>query len=186
MVPLATPAQLSAFLQQPLDDFDASALLMLDIASGMVRDFLQQDLTPAVDDVLIVDPVNSAYAVLPELPITDVSLVEVFDGTTWSAVLPAFYTVSKRTGLVSAVPNTGIQWPADPESWRVTYSHGFTTIPASIVGAVLGVAARAYASPAGVDSERIGGYQVKYGMEADGFSAIERKGLARHINPRIA
>lgn len=183
---LATPAQLSAFLQQPLDNFDPAALLMLDIASGMVRDFLQQDLTPASNDVLTLDPVNAAYAVLPELPVTDVTLVEVFDGTVWSTVLPAYYTVSKRTGVVSAVPNTGYHWPSAPESWRVTYSHGFAPIPSSIIGAVLGAAARAYSSPAGVDSERIGGYQVKYGMEADGFSAIERKGLARYVNPRIA
>jgi len=56
----------------------------------------------------------------------------------------------------------------------------------TIVGVVLGVAARAYSSPAGIDSERVGGYQVKYNMEAEGFTGIERKALARYINPRIA
>ncbi|TFB96529.1 MULTISPECIES: hypothetical protein [unclassified Cryobacterium] len=186
MAALATPAQLAAFLQQPLAADDASAILMLDIASGMVRDFMQLTLDPVINDVVLIDPLAGYVALLPETPVTSVSLLETFDGTVWTTVDPATYTVSKRLGMISANPNTGFHWPSAPESWRVTYSHGFAVMPMSIVGAVLGAAARAYSSPAGIDLERIGGYQVKYGMEADGFSSIERKGLARYMNPRIA
>ena len=186
MAALATPAQLAAFMQQPLSNTDATALLMLDIASGMVRDYLQLILDFVAGDVALIDPLSGMYALLPETPVLSVSLLETYDGTVWTTVSPANYTVSKRLGMIAAVPNTGVQWPFAPETWRVTYTHGFATIPISIVGAVLGAAARAYASPAGVDSERIGGYQVKYGMEAAGFSAIEQKGLARYMNPRIS
>ena len=185
MAALATPAQLAAFMQQPLADSDASALLMLDIASGMVRDYLQLTLDFVTNDVALIDPLNGQYALLPETPVLTVSLLETFDGTVWTTAAPANYTVSKRLGMIAAVPSTGVQWPYAPETWRVTYTHGFATVPMSIVGAVLGAAARAYASPAGVDSERIGGYQVKYGMEAAGFSAIEQKAMGRYMNPRI-
>ena len=189
MVALATPAQLGAFMQQPIDSADPTALLLLDIASGMVRDFLQLELSAVVDDVALLDPVNGsngAFLFLPELPVTAVTLLETFDGTVWTTADPATYTVSKRLGIISALPYTGVTWPYLPETWRVTYDHGYAVIPDTIVGKVVGVAARAYASPAGVDMERIGGYQVKYSMETGGFTPSEEKALARYVNPRIA
>jgi hypothetical protein len=185
MTALATPAQLAAYIQQSLSDTDASALLMLSIASGMVRDYLQQQLSLLVGDVLITDLVNNEVF-LPEFPVTAVSLVETFDGTVWTTADIKTYTVSKRLGIISTIPYSGVIWPTKPETWRVTYSHGFAAIPDALVGVCLGVAARAYASPAGVDSERIGGYQVKYGMESEGFSAIEKKAMGRYLNPRIS
>jgi hypothetical protein len=184
--PLATVAQLAAYLQEPIPDDDPSAVLFLQIASGMVRDYLQQQITQTVDDVVYVDPSDGFVILLPELPVTDVSLVETFDGTDWTTSPVTNYGVSKRLGIISALPFTGFQWPCEPESWRVTYTHGYETVPDSIIGATLGVAARAYASAAGADMERIGGYQVKYSMEADGFSAIEKAGLNRYLVARIA
>ena len=189
MVALATPAQLGSLLKETIADADASALLILDIASGMVRDFLQQQLDAVTADVALLDPVNGSNGVLillPELPVTAVTLVETFDGTVWTTADPLTYSVSKRLGIISVLPYTGVQWPYLPETWRVTYSHGYTVIPMTIVGKVVGVAARAYASPAGVDMERIGGYQVKYSMETGGFTPSEEKALARYVNPRIA
>ena len=189
MVALATPAQLGAFMQQPLADTDATALLLLDIASGMVRDFLQQQLDAVAGDVVLLDPVGTTIF-LPEMPVTAVTLVETFNNSVvpgvWSTADPLTYTISKRLGIIAALPYTGVTWPSGPESWRVTYSHGYAVMPSTIVGKVLGVAARAYASPAGVDMERLGGYQVKYSMETGGFTPSEEKALARYVNPRIA
>jgi hypothetical protein len=184
--PLATVAQLAAYLQQPLADSDTSAQLMLMIASGMVRDFLEQELSPVTNEVVLLDPINSYYVLLPELPVTSVTLLETFDGTVWTTQPTTVYTVSKRLGMIAAVPLTGVTWPYNPESWRVTYSHGFASIPDSLVGVVLGVAARTYATPAGAESERIGGYQVKYQMQADGFSPLEKAALSRYVVARIA
>lgn len=186
MAPLATPTQLGFYLQETVAEDDPSALLYLDIASGMVRDYLQLILDPVADEVVALDPIDGSYVFLPELPVTSVSLLETFDGTTWSTVDPANYTVSTRLGIIAGLPNQGVLWPSKPGTWRVTYSHGYATLPSSILGVVLGVAARAYSTPAGVDLERIGGYQAKYSMEADGFSPIEKKALARYVNPRIA
>lgn len=184
---LATVPQFGAYLKTTFDPNDATATLYLQIASGMVRDFLQRDLTAVAGDVVLVDPIDGSYGLLPELPISAVSLVETFDGTVWTTMTPSTYTVSTRLGMIAGKPGTGATWPTDPATWRVTYSHGFAEVPDSIVGVTLGVAARAYASEPGVDLERIGGYQVKYaGVAADGFSPIELKALARYVLPRVA
>ena len=186
MAALATPAQLGAFMQQPFADTDATALLLLDIASGMARDYLHANLDAVTADVTLLDPINGSYLLLPELPVTAVTLVEVFDGTIWTTADPITYSVSLRLGMVAAKPGLGIVWPKGPGTWRITYSHGFAVIPQTIVGVVLGAAARAYASPNGVDMERIGSYQVKYSMDAGGFTSSEQRALAHYIQPRIA
>ena len=189
MVALATPEQLGAFLKETIDPADASALLILDIASGMVRDRLELNgwaLDAVAADVVMVDPISGAFLFLDGLPVTAVTLVETFDGTAWTTADPATYTISKRTGIISALAWTGVTWPSGPESWRVTYDHGFTVLPSTILGVVLGVAAREWNTVNGVDSERVGGYQVKYAMEAAGYTATELKALARYANPRVA
>jgi len=190
MVALALPEQLGAFLKETIDPADASALLILAIAEGMVRDHLELNgwaLDAATADVVVLDPVAGGIVLfLDGLPVTAVTLVETFDGTTWMTADPATYTVSKRLGTITALPWTGVSWPSGPESWRVTYNHGFTTVPMALVGVVLGVAAREWNTDNGVDSERIGGYQVKYAMEAAGYTATELKALARYANPRVA
>lgn len=185
--PLASVAQLGAYLKTTFASDDPAATIYLSIASGMVRDFLQQQITAVAADVALLDPIDGAYLMLPELPVTDVTLVETFDGTVWATADPGTYTVSKRLGMIAARPGLGMQWPTAPESWRVTYSHGFAEVPDSLVGVTLGVASRGYASEPGVDLERIGGYQVKYAsVEADGFTPLELKALARYMVARIA
>jgi hypothetical protein len=190
MAALAVPEQLGAILKEVIDPVDPSALIILDVASGMVRDFLQVDpdtgLEPVVGDVVVLDPVNGAFVFLPEMPVTAVTLVETFDGTTWTVADPTTYTVSLRTGIIAALPWTGVCWPTDPGTWRVTHDHGFSVVPMSLVGVVLGVAAREWNTDNGVDSERLGGYQVKYAMEAGGFTGLELRTLGRYSRPSVA
>lgn len=184
--PLATVQDLASYLGETLADDDAKANLYIDIASGMVRDTLHSHLSAVTGDVVLLDPINGGYVELPELPVSNVTELETFDGTSWTVQDPSTYTVSTRIGMIAGKPGLGIRWPTDPGTWRVTYSHGFTTIPATIVGVVLGVAARGYASPVAVDSERVGaGYQVKYSAAVD-FTPIERAALNRYRQPRVA
>jgi hypothetical protein len=188
--PLATVAQLAATLQVTLDPADAAAILQLATASGKIRDFLQQDITATAGDVVELDPLDGAYVILPQLPVTAVSLVEMFVTDpvtgilTWTTADPTTYTVSKRLGMIAAKPGYGVNWPTDPETWRVTYDHGFTVVPDSLQGVCAAIAARAYASPAGVDLERIGGYQAKYSK--DDFSPTEISTLTKYGRVGIA
>lgn len=184
---LASVTQLANFLQVELASNDPSAQLYLDIASGMVRAYLKQTITQVRADVVEVDPINGAYVTLDELPVTDVASVEILnaDGE-WTLADPSTYTVSKRLGIIAGKPGCGVFWPPQPASWRVTYTHGYATVPDSLVGVVLGVAGRGYASPVGIELERIGGYQVKYAMESAGFSALEKIALDSYKVATIA
>ena len=185
MIPLATPAQLGAYLQQTFTNSDPAALMVLSIGSSAVRDYLQQQLSAVAGDVFVTDLIDNEVF-LPEFPVTAVTLVETFDGTVWTTADPKTYTVSKRLGIISTVPYSGVIWPTKPETWRVTYSHGFSAIPDGLVGVCLGVAARIYATQDGIDSERVGGYQVKYQSDPEGFSPLQMKIMARYVNPRIS
>lgn len=187
MPDLATVQDLNNFSQLAVDPSDESAAFLLAVASGMIRRYLDQDITTVLDDVEYVDPVNGSVAVLRQLPVQSVSLVETTtDGVTWTAVDPASYTVSRRQGIVSARPWTGVRWGYDPESWRVTYTHGYETVPDEIKGVCCSIAARFYSTPAGIDSERTGQRQVKYAMESAGFSGMETLVLSAFRNPRVA
>ncbi|MEO7018341.1 MAG: hypothetical protein ABI067_17675 [Leifsonia sp.] len=186
--PLATTDQLGAYLQQTFDPADPSALLVLKVASAIIRDFLQQEITAVAGDVVVLDPIDGAYGFLPELPVTAVTLFETYDRTTstWSTADPTTYAVSTRLGVVTALSGSGVSWPADPGTWRVTYNHGFATVPDGLMSVCVSLAARIYVTEDGIDMERIGGYQVKYQSDADGFSPLQLKILGRYISPRIA
>ena len=187
MVDLASVQDLNDFSQLALDPADPSAAFLLSVASGMIRRYLDQDVTQVWDDVEYVDPVGGGYAFLRQLPVQSVSLVETStDGVTWATVPASNYTVSRRLGVVCAKPFTGEQWPSAPESWRVTYTHGYASVPDELKGVACSIAARFYSTPAGIDMERTGQRQVKYSLESAGFSGFESMVLASFRTPRVA
>ena len=175
--PLATPAQLGALLQQTISSTDPSALQLLAQASGVIRRYLDLTVTQVLGDVELGTP-EDGVVFLRESPVTNVSLVEVQDPWTgvWSTVPSTAYKASLRLGTVSQglVNTAGVRWPTDEESWRITYDHGFETVPDDLMGVCVGVASRFYSVPAGVDAERIGNRQVKYSLTADDLNALER------------
>ena len=186
MANLATLDQLSAYLGETLPANDPSGLLMLQIASGMVRDYLHQDIDYKANEVVTLDPLNGSYVLLPQLPVVDVTKLEIYVDGAWSIVASGFYTVSRAMGMIAGKPGNGIDFPSDPETWRVTYSHGYETVPDTIIGVVCGVAARAYTEPTSVSSESLGGYSVSYQMHEGGFSPIEKAALSRFHILRVA
>jgi hypothetical protein len=185
---LATVQELAAFAQQSIASNDATAVFLLKVASGMIRRELDQTITLVEGDVEYVDPVGGVLAALRELPVLSVSKVEVSSdgGSTWSVAPPSSYKVSRRTGTISARPGSTVRWPTDEESWRVTYSHGYAAVPPELAGVCWGLAARYYSTPLAVDMERVGQRQVKYNIEAEGFSALESMVLSAFRPARSA
>lgn len=187
MADLATVQDLNDFSQLALDPGDTSAAFLLSVASGMIRRYLEQDITVTANDVEYADPINGAFVFLRQLPVSSVSLVEITtDGATWATVAPANYTLSRKLGVIAGKPGMGIHWPTDPESWRITYTHGYATVPDELKGVACSIAARFYSTPAGIDMERTGQRQVKYSLEAAGFSGMEAMVLSAFRNPRLA
>lgn len=185
---LASVEELADFSQLPLDTDDATAGFLIKVASGMIRTYLGQIVTLVEDDVEYVDPVNGFFASLEQLPVVSVSQVEVSSdgGLTWAVAPPSSYKVSRRTGTIATRSGTVVRWPSDEESWRVTYTHGFESVPPELVGVCCGLAARYYSTPIAVDMERVGQRQVKYNIEAAGFSAMESMALSAFRLARMA
>lgn len=185
---LITVAELADYTQLPLLDTDQSTLFIIKVASNMVRDYLHQDLYFVASDIAYCDPLNGQSVFLDQLPVARVLTVEysVDSGVTWVIPPATSYTVSRRTGIVAAKPYSGVPWPSDPESWRITYDHGFNPIPDTIKGVVSEIGGRIYASPIGVDLERIGQRQIKYAVESTGLSPLMQIALDHYKVTRIA
>lgn len=185
--PLATVAQLAAYVQEDIADDDAQAALSLQIASGTVRSYLGYDITRSTATE-VCDPINGSFVVLSQLPVTDVQQLEYLDDDgTWVVADGSTYTTSIRQGILAGKPGVGIRWPVTPGSWRVSYGYGYDIVPDAIVGVVLGVAARQWATPVGVESERVGSYNVRYAdKHDDAFTPIEQLALRPYRQVVIA
>lgn len=177
---LASVEQLGILVDEEIAADDPKATLLLQVASGIVRERVNRYISRVVDDLEQLDPINGFKAFVHELPLESVSLVEICrDGSTWAAVDASRYRVNQKTGSITAGFGSYMGWPSDAGSWRVTYTHGWAEIPDAISGAVLGLVSRQWEVPIGVENERVGQRSIKYLMLNDGFSAEELVGLDR-------
>lgn len=159
-----TAADVPAFLRGAWSDADLNAALAW--ASGEVEAYCERDFTYRNLDVVLVDPfpVNRS-AQLPNPPVTLVSQVEGFLRTetgvmdwqpltnwAWTADGLLYDTTGQPGTDVSALPS----WPSAPKSLRVTYSHGFATIPADLKAAVVKAAGNYLANPYNMVQRTVG------------------------------
>lgn len=185
-----SPAQLATFLGFDADE--ARCTLLLQLVSDAIRATLQQDIDQVVDDVVILTPEHDLrVAFLPQLPVTEVSLVEQGSNTTndWRVLDPANYHWSASGVLTRRGP--GARWWSDWSDHcydlRVTYTHGYEVVPDALVAVAIAVAARMYENPIGATAEAIGGYSVSYGKVGGiTFTDYENETLGRYDVARIA
>lgn len=174
MASFATPADLATYLGR--DDFTEpveyrQAEMLLDLASDQIRRWARQTISLVTNDTILLAGTYSAGLVLPERPVVAVASVAVDDTTlvedsAYVVVGDVLYVGSSahydwphRPG---AAAGSGGTWGGPDVAIAVTYSHGFSTVPASVKAAALSMASRMMASPAGVRSETIAGYSVTY------------------------
>lgn len=157
-----------------------AAELYLELASGLVRDVLGQDLDYVQnDDVELIGP-GSSVILLPQLPVWDVTVVEETRGSTTTALVAATgYRLELgpdgRVGIIRRLPRPTAKW-TDRDPVRVIYSHGYRTLngsggdadlPATIKAAILSAAGRGYANPTGKKQETIGRYSYTDATSAE-------------------
>ena len=165
-MPLATVADMAAFLGRDIAPDDPQALFYLRLASGAVIGYLRYDPEFTMADVAVIDPVDGqAQAVIPWWPIAAVSKVEILpdsgDRVTWIDVTSKVI-IRPDVAIVQALPRTLISWPSLPQSWRVTGDHGLDPLPDAIVAATAAVAGNNFATEAGIKSESQGGWSATY------------------------
>lgn len=165
--PLATVGELAAWMQREPDELPEGAALVLDTASAIVRSEARQHFTRGTTTVGL-SPRGQSVS-LPQRPVVSVELVRaggqvlrtdeyrVWRDQLWLGVL----------GLGPVV---------------VTYTHGYTTVPADVRGIVLTLAGRVLTNPSDLRQESVGSVSVTYAAETIGASLapIERDQLARY------
>jgi len=170
----ATPADLASFMQVPSVD-TASANLFLQGATDAIEGEIGQSLGQQdVVDLLLDGPVmGSAQLILPGFPVTAVASIEVLqrDGTWRLLADGADYTWS-ADGIVTRVWSTADPqgptapaWPTRPQSIRTSYSRGEGQLPSAAKTACLMIASRMMVNPSGLQAERIGNMDLRYGAK---------------------
>jgi hypothetical protein len=185
-MPLATVANYKAWAGINGTGSDAAITLMLAQAEASVRRYAGRDMTNGFESANRTETYNgdgSAVLQLREWPITTLTTVEERDRAgTWTTLDADEYRVDTRTGQLYRLgatwgrivsdfvgggnnPSFGVSpaWSADPASVRVTYTGGYTTIPADIVAVVYMLIDYKLANAGGnpsATSETIGVYSV--------------------------
>lgn len=164
---LATIEQLESYLGTVITGPSAvaSAQLALDIASDAVEQYIGYDILEVEDDVITVDGTYNYVFLLPAYPVTEITAI-VEDGTLLDIdkyEYSQFGIVKKKDGV----------WTNKLNGITVTYTHGFTDVPMSIIGVVLALASRIKDGSSNIKQESIGGYSVTYANPSPVLQASE-------------
>lgn len=95
-------------------------------------------------DTVLIDPKPYSRAMLPHVPVVNVTSVQGWlpdqlSGTmSWQALANYSYDADtgriwNTTGLPGTSTTTGYSWPWLPQSLKVTYDHGYATIPQDLI-----------------------------------------------------
>ena len=194
MAALATIQDLEDRLGRPLTDTEAArAPALLQDASALVRAYTGQAFT-LVDGDEVVLRVQAGIVRLPQRPVTAVSRVTTIGGAGVPEVTLADWVFDGvdqvQVGDGTAVINLPETWWDDdgyPNTFRITYSHGYAMPPADVVAVVCGMVLRTLTAPTaqgGITSETIGAYSYSLKAADTGVSvslgAPERQVLARY------
>ena len=167
---LATVGQLAVFLGRELDEDDPSAVQALEIASSAVRTYCGHPITQTTDAPAVLDGSGTTVMLLPGVPVASVESVTVdeeeLDASDWRWSAQGFIL---RTD--------GATFPKTPRSVEIVYTHGWSDVPAAIVGVVVSLAARMLDGSAGVKQESLGSYSVTYANPTPTLQAAETMAL---------
>lgn len=204
-MPLATVANYKAWAGINGTGNDAAITLMLAQAEAMVRRYAGRDLTNGFESASRVETYDGnghPTIQLREWPVTSITSVEERDQSGAYTTVPATaYRVDTRTGqlyrigavwgrVVGDYAGGGVNpafgaypnWGDNAASVRVTYTGGYTTIPADIVACVYMLIdyklANAGSNPAATN-ESIGVYSVA----TSGTGVTERDILKNNMPP---
>lgn len=169
MADLATHADLSARLGRSLSaDEQARATVLLGDASAAVRAYTGQEFDQSVTTDRL--RVRSGHVRLPQRPITAVASVDDVNGNEVSFTWDQGDRVEITTSVLNdweIVPRTSPLTYVD-----VTYTHGYSSVPADIVAVVCQVAGRAF----GRNPEQSGVTQVAVGDASQTFGSVSASG----------
>lgn len=155
--PFISSTDLADYRKQVVDN-DAAAIA-IDAACQVVRDELGQGIDRVADDVVDLDSDGTDRLLLPEGPVESVDSVELNPTGTALAVGTDVLLDRENDSLV--MRSNGRRFLKGRQLYRVTYTHGLTTVPSSVRLVALHLATRLYDQQL-VKQESVGGYQAVY------------------------
>lgn len=159
MATFALAADLASYLQATFTTAQtATATLLLTLASDEIRSVTGQEVDRVTDDAVELDAPADRELVLPQRPADEPTLVKV-DGiavTDWTFRRDTLY---RPAGWVARDTN-GVTLPVE-----VTYTHGWTTLPAELKRVTLQAAARAMRNPDGLREWQTGSESETFATE---------------------
>lgn len=173
------------------------ATLVLQLVSDEIDGYLGRSLTQQTyTDLLLDGPVpGSSTLVLPGYPVASIDALSVMQTLgVWTDLTSGADYLWSTNGIVTRIdscytPDSAVApfWPRYPQSIRTTLTAGYAPddMPGTVRAVCLSAGARIMANPAGLQSERIGSYEVRYGsatQDAAGgvkFNSIEDLALSR-------
>lgn len=178
---LIEPSELASYMRRPTLDNDAALIVACELASGMIRDTIAQEVTAHDDDTYqVVYPFGAAFGpwMLPELPVRDVSALTI-NGV---VQVPEVDYVWDTAGLVVPVPFAR-RWLTDspatiPGRVVITYDHGWLDVPEGIRSVALAAATRLYDNPSRDVNRAVGAHNESYTVD---LTLNEQRVLARHM-----
>ncbi|MFJ9961073.1 hypothetical protein [Streptomyces avermitilis] len=173
--PLATTAQLAAWMQTTEDALPDGASLVLTVASDIVRKEARQHFTRGTSTV---------------------TLYPSFDGKYYVSMLPQRPVVSVATVVADGVPLADSDWklrrdalrfPRYVDEVKVLFTHGYSETPGDVLGVLLTACARVLNNPNDLRQETAGSLSVTYAAETIGASLSEKdKDLLRRYRRGVA
>lgn len=175
---------------------DASVVRALSWAQSFVQGYCDQTFDLVTGDVVTIDPVSYRSAMLPQYPVVNVSKVEGLlppaagsssTGFAWTTL--SNYRWSSDTGLIydttgePGVSWAGASWPWVKRGLRVTYDHGYATVPQGLVDVSCRVAQQYLENPTLQMVRRVGDTESRFsGSSGVVVNILDRAILDRYVD----
>jgi hypothetical protein len=171
-------------------------------AQSFVESYCNRTFDKVTGDVAFIDPQPYRKALLPNVPVGAVSLVQGLlpsqtsgQGLVWTSLTN--YRFVSETGLIydtTGEPGTsssfGPSWPWVPGGLQVTYDHGFDTVPQELVNAACRFAQQYLENPALLLQRDVGAFNERYAGNTGGvgivINAFDEKIMDRYVLISIA
>lgn len=167
--------------------YDAGATTQaLAWAQAFVEGYCNRSFDLVTGDIAFIDPKPYRQALLPAIPVANVSNVQALlpdttgtGGLTWTALTN--YRFVADTGLLydtTGEPGTGASfscapsWPWLPGSLQVTYDHGYSTVPTALINVAIRFAQQYLENPALLLQREVGAFNERYAGNTGGVGIV--------------
>ena len=169
---------INTFLGTTITPDDAQALLAIEEATAVIKNYCNQEIEQVSDETILLDGTGSTKLFLPELPVVSITSVEV-DGVLLD---PNYYALAEN-GVLWRKYST---WTLGACNIKIVYTHGYTSIPEDVRGVCYRSAARLFQAQlkakrqdfmSGLQSVSVGDWSETY-ENAGGSAGESDKGVS--------